>query len=408
MTPLLTTYHPTLVPYLTGNSTWNGQIDLTILNEGFSYSAKINSELTDVSSTLPAPFAKDKEQTLPLQVISQGNQRASSVQINLGEAIEFNGNFPHQDMQFSRAHLAIGDAELVGMGLGFSISANLPELDVTQWYQVLDSLITDIPATEEPLLLEAPKRIFINADTVLLGGQRLTDLDMVAKNTSDSWLLDVNAKQTRMEVAIYKDWLGKGININADFIQLAEWVSDDAEQDDLFAPSYQSLPPISFSCARCSYLENDLGKIDIKLSRASTGMRIDNIRLKNSDGLINAEGDWFLANGKSSTRLIGEFSSSDFGAFLTGFNFNSGIKDSEASSNFDLSWQKAPYEFNFETLNGDVDWHLSDGYLTEVTDKGSRIFSLLSLESLVRKLTLDFRDVFAKGFFYDKIDGSLE
>jgi uncharacterized protein YhdP len=152
----------------------------------------------------------------------------------------------------------------------------------------------------------------------------------------------------------------------------------------------------------------DLGKLDVSLSRSATGMSIDSIRLKNAYGLFSGEGDWFLTTDNSSTRLKGQFSSSDFGAFLKGFDFNSGIKDSEASSTFDLSWQRAPYEFNFDSLNGEIDWYLSDGYLTEVTDKGSRIFSLLSLESLVRKLTLDFRDVFAKGFFYDKIDGSFQ
>ncbi len=42
-----------------------------------------------------------------------------------------------------------------------------------------------------------------------------------------------------------------------------------------------------------------------------------------------------------------------------------------------------------------------------MSDKGSRIFTLFSLNSLVRKLSLDFRDVFAKGFFYDDMGGTL-
>jgi uncharacterized protein YhdP len=54
-----------------------------------------------------------------------------------------------------------------------------------------------------------------------------------------------------------------------------------------------------------------------------------------------------------------------------------------------------------------MEWELSDGYLTQVSDKGSRIFTLFSLNSLVRKLSLDFRDVFAQGFFYDDITGTL-
>ncbi|MGJ8680137.1 YhdP family protein [Paraglaciecola sp.] len=414
VSPLLEEYFPNLIPYVAGSSPWNATIDLTLMSSGYMYSAAINSNLQTLTSSLPAPFAKTSNDLMPLNITSQGNQQASSIKAKLGDEIEFNGNLPHQDMQFSRAHLAIGESDIIGMGLGFSISAKLAHIDVSQWYQTISSLISDMPENTKPLL-EAPKRIFINADNAIVASQKLTNLDMVAKNTSDSWLLDINAKQARMEIALYKDWLAKGVNINADFIQLAKWQSIDSEgeenketEEPKFSPDLDSLPPINFSCARCRYLDHDLGKVDFGLSRAATGMRIDNVRLKNDYGLFNGEGDWFLVKNKSSTRLKGDFTSSDFGAFLKGFQFDSGIKDSEASSTFDISWQRAPYEFNFDSLHGKVDWHLSDGYLTEVTDKGSRIFSLLSLESLVRKLTLDFRDVFAKGFFYDKIDGSFQ
>lgn len=413
ITPLLTPVAPGLVKYLSGHNNWTADVALTLPEEGYQYTAKIFSELTNIDSQLPAPFAKSLKQKLPLTLSSQGNQQASSIKISLGDQVEFNGNLPHQNMQFSRAHLAIGKSELVGMGLGFSISANVAELDVSPWYDVVTALVSDLPG-DDKALLEAPKRIFINADSAIIASQRFTGLEMVAKNTEDSWLFDIDAKQSRMEVTLYKDWLNKGVDINADFIELTEWASSPDSNDPQASPSLdfsadlETLPPVTFSCNRCRFMQNDLGKIDLKLSRSATGMTIDSIRFNNTHGLFYGSGDWFLANGQSSTRLTGEFSSSDFGAFLKGFNLNSGIKDSKASSTFDISWQNAPYEFNFETLNGQIDWRLSDGYLTEVSDKGSRIFSLLSLDSLVRKLQLDFRDIFAKGFFYDKIKGSFQ
>lgn len=413
--PLLEPFSDGLTKYLSGGSNWTADIALTLPTQGFQYSARIFSELAQLSSDLPVPFAKKLEQSLPLLVTSQGNQQASSIKITLGQDVEFNGNLPHRDMQFSRAHLAIGQSDLMGMGLGFSISANMSELDVSPWYEVINALINDLPDNSKKPLLEAPKRIFINADNALVASQRLTGLELVAKNTSDSWLFDINAKETRMEVALYKDWLNKGVDINADFIELTKWQGPQSDNQqtltDLpnkFMADIDTLPPVSFSCARCRFLNNDLGKVNFILSRSATGMKIEQVRLNNTHGLFFGSGDWFLNNGQSSTRIKGEFSSSDFGAFLKDFKLDSGIKDSKASSTFDLSWKRAPYEFNFDTLNGQIDWRLTDGYLTEISDKGSRIFSLLSLDSLVRKLQLDFRDIFAKGFFYDKIKGSFQ
>jgi uncharacterized protein (TIGR02099 family) len=414
VTPLLESFSDGLTKYLSGGSDWTANIALTLPTQGYQYSAKIFSELTQISSDLPAPFAKYSEQPLPLLITSQGNQQASSIKITLGQNVEFNGNLPHQDMQFSRAHLAIGQSDLVGMGLGFSVSANVSVLDVSPWYEFINTLISDLPNNNKPLL-GAPKRIFINADNALIASQRLTGLEMVAKNTSDSWIFDINAEETRIEVALYKDWLNKGVSINADFIELTKWQSTQSDNNETlsapssrFAANIDTLPPVSFSCTRCRFLDNDLGKIDFNLSRSATGMKIDQVRLNNAHGLFYGSGDWFLTNGQSSTRLKGEFSSSDFGAFLKDLKLDSGIKDSKASSKFDLSWKRAPYEFNFDTLNGQIDWRLTDGYLTEISDQGSRIFTLLSLDSLVRKLQLDFRDIFAKGFFYDKINGSFQ
>ena len=415
VTPLLGVVSEGLTKYLSGHSNWTADIALTLPTQGYQYSATILSDLTQINSELPAPFAKTSEQPLPLVVTSEGNQQASSIKITLGKEVEFNGNLPHQDMQFSRAHLAIGQSDLVGMGLGFSVSANMQELDATLWYDVINTLIQDLPENNHKPLIEAPKRIFIKADHALIASQRLTDLEMVAKNTSDSWLFDINAKETRMEVALYKDWLNKGININADFIELTKWQDTQSDIEGTqavnpikFIADIDTLPPVSFSCTRCRFLDNNLGKIDFNLSRSASGMKIEQIRFNNAHGLFYGSGDWFLSNGQSSTRLKGEFSSSDFGAFLKGFKLDSGIKDSKASAKFDLSWKRTPYEFNFDTLNGQIDWRLTDGYLTEVSDQGSRIFSLLSFDSLVRKLQLDFRDIFAKGFFYDKIKGSFQ
>ncbi|MEP0174270.1 MAG: YhdP family protein [Paraglaciecola sp.] len=410
VTPILQEYHPQLANYLNGSGEWQANIDLIIPSQGFQYTAKFSSELMAIESSLPKPFAKKTEQAFPLLITSEGNQQASSIKLSLGNDIEFNGILPHQDKQFSRAHLSIGESDLVGMGLGFSISANVAEFDAAPWLNTLQVLLSEKSTSEHKPILEAPKRIFINADNAIISSQRLTDFEVVAKNTNESWLLDINAQQARMEIALHKNWLEKGIDINADFIALDSWQSTEPKTQSpvLRKDQQNSIPPISFSCLRCSFMEYNLGKIDLKLSRAATGMKIDNIRVDNNLGLFSGMGDWFITDGKSSTRLQGEFNSSDFGALLKGFKVNSGVKDSKAQSTFDLSWQKDPYEFNFDTLNGQIDWSLSDGYITEITDKGSRIFSILSFESLVRKLKLDFRDVFAKGFFYDEINGSFQ
>jgi uncharacterized protein YhdP len=100
--------------------------------------------------------------------------------------------------------------------------------------------------------------------------------------------------------------------------------------------------------------------------------------------------------------------SDDIGELFDEFDITTTVKDSPADIKFTLAWQDAPYLFDIASLNGNLDWRLGEGHLAEVSDGGARVFSLLSLDSLVRKLKLDFRDVFSKGFFYNSLQGTMQ
>ncbi|WJG09721.1 YhdP family protein [Aliiglaciecola sp. LCG003] len=405
LSPLLETFRPSMAEYAKGRANWHAKTYVAINADSYNYNFILKSDLVGVESVLPAPFSKLAEQPLPFIIKGNGEDQASNFALTLGNDISFEGVLPHDSMQFSRAHLAIGDDKTVSMGLGFSIFANVKEVDLDSWMQAISKLHDGLPSTDKPILSE-PQRIYVNADVMRISGQSINQLELVVKHSTDDWLLDFNAQQIRAKVTLYDDWLNRGIDIKADFIDLLEWQTDDSAQSQPIA--LKELPPINFECKSCQILGKNLGRVDFSLSRAPHGMQIDSLRVNNDQGILYASGDWVMNGNGSSTFLKGELNSTDFGGMLKGLGLDSGIKDSKAQFTFDLNWQDAPHKFSLDSLNGAIDWRLTDGYLSDVSDKGSRIFSFLSLQSLVRKLSLDFRDVFAKGFFYDKMYGSFQ
>jgi len=60
-----------------------------------------------------------------------------------------------------------------------------------------------------------------------------------------------------------------------------------------------------------------------------------------------------------------------------------------------------------EWLDGEVTLRIGEGQLEEVKPGAGRVFGLLSVAALPRRLSLDFRDVFGKGFGFDKIQGTF-
>ncbi len=400
---------------VSGSANWTGSLDLAFAQDDMNYSFSVASDLVGVNQYLPAPLNKTADEIVPLSIVISGNALASEVNASFGDDVRFVGALPHKEKQFSRAHLALGQSDFEGMGVGFSISAALPTLDVTAWYQTLDLLLSGMSQSEHPLF-GTPERIFMDIEQMTFANQSINRVNAIAKQADDNWQINLNAQEARATIKLFNDWLGNGIDIQADYINFSEWNSAPNPQEHtsdnrLLANSLQphTLPPIALTCTQCRILDNNIGEIVLRTKPTANGMRIEQFSTQNDHGGITLTGDWLqLDSGLSETYVDGQLVSDDFGAFLKEFNFTTGIKDSEAQFAFDLNWEKAPFDFAFTTVDGNVDWSLSDGYITEISDKGSRIFTLLSLDSLVRKLSLDFRDVFAKGFFYDKINGTME
>ena len=389
-----------------GQATWQGLLNLQLPQAGMRYTFDLTSDLVGVTHALPAPFAKTSDTIMPLTIRATGTDLASEISASLGDEVRFDGVLPHKEKQFSRAHLALGASEFEGTGVGFSISANLPRLDVSEWYQTLDLLLAGFGGTSTPIF-STPERIFMAIDQVTLANQTIHDINATAKQSDNNWQIDLNAREARGTVRLFNDWLGSGIDIQADYINISKIAQTPLETT---KPTIdpRSLPPIAFTCTQCRVLDNNLGAVTLRTKPTQLGMQIEQLITQNDHGGVNLTGTWdALTDNSSRTAISGEISSDDFGAFLDEFTFSTGIKDSAARFILDLTWDNAPFDFAFANVNGDVDWSLSDGYITEISDKGSRIFTLLSLDSLVRKLSLDFRDVFAKGFFYDKINGTM-
>ncbi len=412
--PLIERFNPAFNAYLSGRSNWQTDVSVSLKKDGFQYHATLNSDLHGVDSRLPLPFNKLSTDLMPLMVLADGNEQATNVSVNIGSDVRFNGVLPHAEKQFSRAHLALGDSDFVGLGVGFSISADLEKVEVADWYKAIELLVggfspsSDAGQTARKPYFSVPERIFIEAENLVVFDQTLTGVDITAKQQNNNWLLDVSSSQAKAEVRLYDAWLEQGIDINADFIRLTEWQGKNTEETVKHNYKPADLPPIRFHCGNCVLLDKDFGEVDVEVVRLDDGMRIKQLSAKNTYGAIQASGAWLTQGNAESTRIEGKVNSRDVGAFLSLMGVNSGIKDSAADVTFILDWQDSPFNFSMASLNGNIETQLTDGYLTQVSDKGSRIFTLFSLNSLVRKLSLDFRDVFAKGFFYDDIQGSFQ
>lgn len=92
---------------------------------------------------------------------------------------------------------------------------------------------------------------------------------------------------------------------------------------------------------------------------------------------------------------------------MTRLDYQPGIDSDEMSIVVDLNWSGSPRADFLDVLDGDVQVVLGNGQLEEVEPGAGRMFGLMSIVALPRRLNLDFRDVFNKGFGFDAIAGTF-
>lgn len=95
------------------------------------------------------------------------------------------------------------------------------------------------------------------------------------------------------------------------------------------------------------------------------------------------------------------------GALLTRLGLAQAIKGGKGTLTGQVSWLGAPLDPDPLTMSGDIHAQINEGQFLKVDPGLAKLLGVLSLQSLPRRLTLDFRDLFQEGFAFDTIDGDV-
>ena len=418
---------PDLKKYLDGELAFQGNLALYQPHNGdLSYQLELGSNLAALALHVPAPYHKIAQLKVPLDVTIKGQLAQSVFNATYGEKLSFFGVLDHDSQHFSSAHIVMGDEKMRMPIEGFHITTNLANANANDWQPFITDILHTAALMNETQddkrdppkgLFPVPEDISGKVGTFNVLGQVLHDVSFDLLNQPHWWLLTLNAKETRSQIKIYPDWLEQGIDIKSDFIHLThnEHIepASQGEKETVISLEkehaiFDNFPKMNFNCERCQIDKINFGKVNFSLMRSPENVIIMNhFEATREQAKLTLSGAWQQTVTGSSTTLNGVLSLKNIEYELMQLGYGSIIRDSGGELDFNLAWQGGPHNFDFSHLNGELKANIDDGYLAEVSDK-ARILSVLSLQSIVRKLTLDFRDIFSDGMFYKNIQGEYQ
>ena len=150
-----------------------------------------------------------------------------------------------------------------------------------------------------------------------------------------------------------------------------------------------------------------LGSARVRTHPTGTGMRIEQVQTRAPKQRIDLSGEWNGKGANASTHLKVDIGSDDFGALLAGFGMGNRLGGGEGTVKFDAGWPGSPVAFRLDGLEGSLQLDAREGRLLEIEPGAGRVLGLLSLAQLPKRLTLDFRDFFSKGFAFNQMKGTV-
>jgi uncharacterized protein YhdP len=167
------------------------------------------------------------------------------------------------------------------------------------------------------------------------------------------------------------------------------------------------LPALHLYAQSLRYAGIELGETRIEAYPIANGFHFEKVQAESDRLTLQATGDWLLDERGHRSDFNIRIASESLGGFLQSMEIASPVEGGQTLVYFDAWWPGSPAAFGLSQLNGEVEFSVVNGNISDASPGTGRLLGLLSVQALPKRLALDFRDVFDTGFSFDEATGSF-
>ena len=396
---------------LTGTLPWKVVLTIPTYNVGDSALPRrltIESSLHGLDVDLPWPFGKRADERKFLRIETAIKDKvALAARIDYGETMDAEITSIKTDdgrSAVDRIEILFGSVAPQFKGTrGITVSGYIPLLSLNDWAGYLQG--PDSP--EGTPFTTLPTRFDIQVKELRMLGRKLEDIRVVGAKADDQWTVDVSSIGATGRISIPRDIDNGTLQLDLEHLRLTSLPLEGQGKPVELNP--MRIPALDLKCAAFQFGDTDFGRTEIKTTRRDNGLGLEQLTFSNPDFNVTASGDWLIDGEVQTSQLNIDVNSRALGPLLDRFGYKvANIEGGTTDIDIDASWRGTPADFTLDRMTGTFELHVVDGRFLDIEPGGGRLFGLLSLQTLPRRLSLDFTDLFRKGFAFDRIDGIFE
>jgi len=377
-----------LLQRVSGATAWQGTITGA---RGRPVTFVVQSQLTGVAADLPPPLGKTAVEPMPLRferVIDPGPPRTETIKVSLGPAVEaaIQRRRYGPESVVERGVISLNEPAVLPEREGLTVTGSLPYVDADRWRELLggkgDSSFS--PALD------------LKIAALDFGGRRLNDVALRASTSASEWTANISAKELEGEIVSRSEGRGRIV------ARLKRFTLPEATPGKKEDAPLRDLPALDIVADNLILNDNNLGKLELVAVNQALDWNIEKLVLTGPESTLTVKGGVWQGralqpnvNLKNIKLEIG-----DVGKYLERMGYPGTVRRGTAQLEGDLAWVGSPQSLDYATLSGNLLLNAEKGQFLKAEPGAAKLIGILSLQSLI---TLDFRELFGRGFAFDTI-----
>lgn len=399
---------------------WQAKIELPYVSaEQKSIDLTLNAHTEHLHSKWPAPLSTDDIRMGRVNASLRYEQTQAELAIDwpgLLKSVFILEAETEQGLSLKRGVIAFGKTitsvemndqhQAFNQGLRADIA--IETLDIDAWLrqtQNLHKLFATSALTEKNVINWLPSTIQIANLRWLEQDYSALKIDWHSVKASSSLLIELLADFIKAEINYHAQ---AGVDIGVDYLHLqlpprTEKETKQAGHNCELADKVTVWPSVRFSGKNLFLGQRLLDSLRFEVNDTSSQREINPLNFQFANRSGNGEAKYIWQKNTNTSELEAQIDSKNVQAFTDFLGIQRGFSGQQAQLSAKLNWNGALECFAPKHIQGPFSMRFDQGIIADIEPGIARLISLLSIDSIVRRLQLDMKDITMKGLEYESI-----
>lgn len=365
----------------------------------------IDSDLQGIALRAPSPFGKAVDTVLPLQIVGQVGSNDPVWRYKLGDQLR---GVTKSIEGASRTRISFGGKRpQEPTEAGLWVEGNIGRVDLAQLkaFMVQNEWWSNdsFSASQDGL-----KQLALHIGRLSAGGVGVDNIDLVmnAERAGHTAIGFVSPKVAG-EIRVPKK-ANTAYFVNVDYWYLDKKSepskAEDRQKEDVLDTS--EWPLVELSINKLFFDSKPAGQWSMRVEPDSVGqLTVKDIVGRIGKFSLSGEAGWRLKDKQPASYMNVLLEGGNLGSLLKNFGYDGVLESQSTNVTSDVSWAGYPWSFETENLNGSFKMLLKKGRIIETGQHSNvlRLFGILNLNTVVRRLQLNFTDLVKAGVAFDRV-----